>query len=124
MKFLTLQHVLLIHDQVIGANELQGLAGNKSLDAVIARIENRIHYGMIEDLYEFAACYACYIAVGHVFHDANKRTAYASMRVCLALNEAIMDLGSFQEVGDMMIRVAQRQMDEKELARWLRRKAG
>ena len=46
------------------------------------------------------------------------------MRVCLALNEAIMDLGSFQEVGDMMIRVAERQMDEKELARWLRRKAG
>jgi len=122
MKFLRAQDVLLIHDDVIGGHELQGMAGDKSLDAVIARVENRMHYGMIEDVYELAACYACYIAVGHVFNDANKRTAYAAMRVCLALNDIDIQFGTFQEVGDMIIRVAQRQVDEKELAMWLRKR--
>lgn len=123
MKFLNAQDVLLIHDRVIGAHELQGMAGNKSLEAVIARVENRMHYGMIEDVYELAACYASYIAIGHVFNDANKRTAYAALRVCLELNAVDIQMGTVEEVGDMIIRVAQRQVDEKELASWLRRKA-
>jgi death-on-curing protein len=123
MKYLTAQEVLRIHDVAINTNELQGLAGDKSLDAVIARIENRIYYGMIEDVFELAACYACYIAVGHVFNDANKRTAYSAMKVCLTINEVEISLGSFKEVGDMIIQVAQRKVDEKELALWLRRRA-
>lgn len=122
MKYLSAQDVVQIHDAVIGAHELQGLAGDKSVDAVIARIENRIHYGMIEDVYELAACYATYIAVGYAFNDANKRTAYAAMRVCLQINDIKTDLGSAVEVGDMIIRAAQRLTDEKELAQWLRRR--
>lgn len=124
MKYLTARDVLRIHDAVINANELQGLAGDKSLEAVIARVENRAHYGMIEDVFELAACYACYIAMGHVFNDANKRTAYATMKVCLVLNGVDVSLGAFQEVGDIIIQTAQRKVDEKELALWLRRRAG
>lgn len=123
MKYLSAREVQLIHDRVIGGHELQGVAGHKSLDAVIARIENRMHYGMIEDVYELAACYGCYIAVGHVFNDANKRTAYASMKLCLVLNEVDTNLGDTKDVGDMIIRVAQGIVDEKELALWLRRRA-
>ena len=122
MKYLSAQDVVQIHDAVIQPNELQGMAGDKSLDAVIARVENRIHYGMIEDVYELAACYATYIAVGHTFNDANKRTAYAAMRICLQINEIKTDLGSAVEVGDMIIRAAQQMLDEKELAQWLRRR--
>lgn len=122
MKFLQARDVLMIHEQVINPHELQGMAGNKSLDAVIARVENRIHYGMIDDVFELAACYACYIAVGHVFNDANKRTAYAAMKVCLVLNGIDAALGQFHEVGDTIIEVAQGKYDEKELAQWLRRR--
>lgn len=122
MKYLCVDDVMLIHERVIAANELQGLAGDKSLDAVIARVENRIHYGMIEDVYELAACYASYIAVGHVFNDANKRTAYAAMKVCLAMNGIAANLGVFNEVGDMIIRTARREVDEKQLAQWLRQR--
>lgn len=122
MKYLSTQDVVQIHDAVIGSHELQGMAGDKSVDAVIARVENRIHYGMIEDVCELAACYATYIAVGHTFNDANKRTAYAAMRICLQINDVKTDLGSAAEVGDMIIRAAQRLTDEKELAQWLRRR--
>lgn len=120
MKYLSAEDVLLIHERVIGAHELQGLASDKSLDAVIARVDNRIHYGMIEDIYELAACYACYIAVGYVFNDANKRTAYVAMKTCLVMNGVVGNLGSFSEVGDTIIKLAQRKLDEQQLAQWLR----
>ena len=58
------------------------------MEAVIGRIENRLAYGLIGDVYDLAACYACYIAVGHCFHDANKRTAHTAMQVILKLNGA------------------------------------
>jgi len=122
MKYLSAQDVVRIHEFVIQEHELQGMAGDKSVDAVIARVENRIHYGMIADIYELAACYATYIAVGHVFNDANKRTAYAAMKVCLHMNGITTKLGTDEAVGNMIIRAAQQQVDEKDLAQWLRKK--
>ena len=108
-----------IHDLVIGRNELQGMAGNKSLDAVLARIENRMAFGMISDEFDLAANYACFLAVGHVFNDANKRTAFACMDVCLSLNGFDLDYDHV-EVGNLIISVAQGIVDETELSAWLR----
>ena len=119
MKFLVSSDVIEIHQLVINPNELQGMAGNKSLDAVLSRIENRMGFGMINDLYELAACYACYLAVGHVFNDANKRTAFACMDTCLALNGVALDYDS-EETGELIIRAAQGIVDETELGSWLR----
>ena len=45
MELLRSVDVLNIHTKVINPQELQGLAGNKSLEAIINRIENRIRYG-------------------------------------------------------------------------------
>ena len=119
MIFISATDVVEIHDLVIFPNELQGLAKNKSVEAIIARIDNRISYGMIRDVYELAACYACYIAVGHAFHDANKRTAFACMDTCLALNGIELSYET-AEAGDLIIRAAQGIVDETELAAWLR----
>ena len=44
LKFLTTPDVVEIHDLVINENELQGMAGDLSLDAVLARIENRMSF--------------------------------------------------------------------------------
>lgn len=123
MKFLTNTDVVAIHKQVINANELQGLAGDKSLDAVLARIQNRMSYGMLDDVFELAACYACYLAVGHVFNDANKRTAFACMDTCLVLNGIELEY-DYKEVGDLIISAAQSIVDEAELGTWLRNQAG
>lgn len=111
-----------IHDLVIGENELQGMAGDKSLDAVLARIENRMSFGMISDEFDLAACYACFLAVGHVFNDANKRTAFAWMDVSLALNDIELNY-NHREVGDLIISAARRIVDEIELGAWLRAQA-
>ena len=111
-----------IHDLVIAQNELQGMAGDKSLDAALARIENRMSFGMINDEFDLAACYACFLAVGHVFNDANKRTAFACMDLCLSLNDIEL-VYNHEEVGDLIIRAALGIVDEIELSAWLRSQA-
>ena len=119
MKLLNSDMVMLIHEEVINDHELQGVAGNKSLDAVLNRVENRIQYGLIVDVFDLAATYAAVIAVGHVFNDANKRTAYRTMMICLRLNGFFPEFDT-ETIGQVMIRVAQGKMDEVELARYLR----
>ena len=123
MKYLNAEQVYLIHEQVINTHELQGIAGNKSLEAVLARIDNRLNYGLIQDVYELAACYAAYIAVGHVFNDANKRTAYSAMKICLDINNVDNHFET-EVIGQKIIQLAQRAIDERELAHWLREKCG
>jgi death-on-curing protein len=119
MIFLSVEQIVEIHEAVIDDNELQGMARDKSLDAIVARIDNRIAFGMVADVFELAACYACYVAVGHAFHDANKRTAFTAMDICLALNGISLEYDA-EEVGALVVKAAQGIVDEVELAEWLR----
>ncbi len=118
---LTVGQVVKLHDSVINPGELQGLAGGKSLEGTLSRIDFRIAYGVIEDVFDLASTYAIAIAQGHVFNDANKRTAYEAMELCLHLHGEHIEFDT-KEVGDVIIKVAQGHMDEGELAMWLRRK--
>ncbi len=97
------------------------MATHKSIHAIIARIDNRLSYGLIRDEFELAACYACYLAVGHAFHDANKRTAFAAMDICLVLNDITLNYEP-EEIGDIIVKAAQGIVDETELAERLRSK--
>lgn len=119
MHYLSWKDVVAIHDDILELHELQGMAQNKSIEAIIARIDNRLTYGMIADIWELAACYACYIAVGHAFNDGNKRTAFATMDICLTLNGIELDYDA-EEAGNKIIKAAQGIIDESELAGWLR----
>ena len=121
MSFVTLPAELVewIHDQVLNPGELPGLALDKSLAGALGRVENRLAYDMIGDAFDLAAAYAVAIAQGHCFNDANKRTAHQSMDVCLDLN-GIQINWTATEIGPVIIRAAQRLMDEGELAEWLR----
>ena len=122
MIFFSPLDVVEIHEFVIEAQELQGMARDKSVEAIIGRIDNRIAYGMIRDPFELAACYACYLSIGHAFHDANKRTAFAAMDVCLSLNGILLDYDA-TEIGALIVKAAQGIVDESELADWLRSRA-
>lgn len=111
-----------IHCAVQNPGELKDLAGDKSLNAVLLCVDNRFVYGLMEDVFDLAAAYTVAIATGRVFNDANKRTAYKSMIVCLFINGARVDHDT-TEAGDIIREVAQRRMDEDDLAAWLRKKA-
>lgn len=115
--------VIAIHERVLNPGELAGLAGDKSLDGALARVDNRLAYGMIGDVFDLAAAYAVAIATGHCFNDGNKRTAYETMVVALELNGVVFEPG-FEIVGPLIIDVAQGKVDEGDLADWLRGVAG
>lgn len=125
MTFILLPPELVetIHDAVLNPGELQGRARDKSLEGALARVDNRLAYGLIADPFDLAAAYAVAIAQGHCFNDANKRTAHQSMDVCLDLNDVEI-AWEHEEVAQWIIRAAQGQAGEADLADWLRGKAG
>ena len=119
---LSVEHVIAIHDEVLEPNELQGMAGDKSLEGALSRVDNRLKYGLIEDIYSLAASYAAAISQAHCFNDGNKRTAFQVMDIILDLNgvNAIWDV---EEVGQKIVLLSQSKLDESDLAQWLRRVA-
>ena len=122
-RLLSTEEVIVVHGAVLNPGELQGMAGNKSLDGALGRVEMRISYGLINDVYALAAMYAVAISQAHVFNDANKRTAHASMKLCLKMNGIVISV-PVQEIGDKIIQAAQGNVDETDLAQWLREQAG
>ena len=110
MTFILLSAELVerIHDAILNPGEIPGRARDKSLEGALGRVENRLTYGMIEDAFDLAAAYA--IAISQ------------SMDVCLDLN-GVQITWSHEDVGQAIIRAAQRLMDEGELALWLRQRA-
>lgn len=125
MSFLLLsaEQIETLHDLVLNPGELPGRALDKSLEGALARVDNRLVYGMIEDVFDLAAAYAEAIAQGHCFNDANKRTAYRAMIVCLRLNGVTLTHDT-EDVGQRIIRLAQRLDDAGDMAEWLRAQAG
>ena len=119
---LSVEHVIAIHDEVLELHELQGMAGDKSLEGALSRVGNRLKYGLIEDIYSLAASYATAISQAHCFNDGNKRTAFQVMDLILDLNgiNAIWDV---EEVGQKIVLLSQSRLDESDLAQWLRRVA-
>lgn len=123
MSFLLLSvdHIIAIHDEVLEPNELQGMAGDKSLEGALSRVENRLNYGLIEDVYSLAASYAAAVSQAHCFNDdRNKRTAFQVMDLILDLNgiNAIWDV---EEVGQKIVLLSQSKLDDADLVQWLRR---
>ncbi len=124
MSFLLLSadQVEALHDTALNPGELPGRARDKSLEGALARVDNRLLYGMIEDVFDLAAAYAGAVAQGHCFNDGNKRTAYRTMLVCLTLH-GVSITHDTEEIGQIIIALAQGKLAEDALADWLRTKA-
>ena len=121
MSFLLLSvdHIIAIHDEVLEPSELQGMAGDKSLEGALSRVDNRLKYGLIDDIYSLAASYAAAISQAHCFNDENKRTAFQVMDLILDLN-GINVAWDVEEEGQKIVLLSQSKLDEADLAQWLR----
>ena len=119
---LTVSDVMAIHDHVLSDHELQGLAGGKFLDGALGRVENRLNYGLIKDVFDLGASYAAAISQAHCFNDGNKRTAFQVMDVVLDLNGVQMAWDT-EVVGQKVVLLAQSKLDDELFAEWLRREA-
>lgn len=87
MKLLDAQQVFELHEYVLMRDGgLPGVRLEKSVDAVLARVENNLRLEFDPDTANAAALFAYAFAVGHIFNDANKRTAYVCALVVLEIN--------------------------------------
>jgi len=121
MSFLLLSvdHIIAVHDEVLEPSELQGMVDDKSLEAALSWVDNRLKYGLIDDIYSVAASYAAAISQAHCFNDENKRTAFQVMDLILDLN-GINVTWDVEAVGQKMVLLSQSKLDEADLAQWLR----
>jgi death-on-curing protein len=122
MSFLLLSvdHIIAIHDEVLEITELLGIAGDKSLKGALSRVDNRLTYGPIDDIYSLAASYATAISQADCFNDGNKRTAFQVIDLILDLN-GIHVIWDIEAVGQKIVLLSQSKLDEADLAQWLRR---
>lgn len=77
LTWVSAQEVIAFHDRIL--QRFPGVAGLTDpgrAQALIYRVQNRVHYEGVTDLFELAATYWVAIARGHIFHDGNKRTAF------------------------------------------------
>lgn len=110
--------VVAIHDAILATEPgLHGGHGVGPLEGALGRVSNAIEYDGVDDVYEIAALYAVAISRGHVFNDANKRTALVTSLTYLAMQGVEIERSAALE--DIMVDVAQGQLSQQELAELL-----
>jgi death-on-curing protein len=79
MEFRTLTPgvVEALHDAALNPGEPPGRALDKSLEGALSRVDNRLAYGLVEDIFDLAAAYCVALAQGYGINDGNKRTAFS-----------------------------------------------
>ncbi len=119
-RWLSRPHIEAIHDvQLAQHGGLPGMRDPGALESALGRPRQQWHYETAEDLAACAAAYGSGIARNHAFSDGNKRTAFQTMFVFLALNG--LDLVATEpDAVTTMLGVAEGTIDERSLATWIR----
>ena len=111
--------LLLLHGESLA--EHGGAAGMRDeglLDSALARAQNLAAYGA-PDVADLAAAYGCGVSQNHPFVDGNKRAAFLSVGLFLALNGYRL-VATQAEATVTILSLAAGELDEAELAGWLR----
>jgi death-on-curing protein len=98
---------------------LSGLREEHALEAALARAPQRYAYAPDSDLADLAAAYGHGLASSHPFADGNKRVAFVTMAVFFGLNGRAIEAPE-GEVVTVMLVLAGGELDEPQLADWLR----
>lgn len=109
----------LLHDESLAEHGgASGIRDEGLLDSALKRAENLAHYGR-PDAFELAACYGVALAKNHPFVDGNKRAAFLAIGLFLWLNGLRLQAPQ-ADATLTMLAVAAGQMNEAQLADWLR----
>lgn len=109
MKLVSSQEVIEFHDRLISRDGgVPGMDEAGRADAIIHRVLNMHHYECVTDIYDLAAVYMVAIARGHIFRDANKRTALFVAQIFLKRNgvQIISSRISFDEMQIIAVNAA------------------
>lgn len=111
--------LLLLHDESLAEHGgLPGLRDEGLFESAMARPLNLAAYGD-PDLAQLAAAYAVGLAKNHPFVDGNKRVAFLSIGLFLALQGWRL-VATQADATLTMLGVAAGSVDEEALAQWIR----
>ena len=99
-----------------------GLRDAHLLESALARPRQLFAYGDDPDLFDLAAAYAFGLARNHAFVDGNERVALLSVRAFLFVNGHAFEPGQVETVTTFE-RLAAGDLDQQELAGWIRQNA-
>ena len=119
IEYLDLEDIIYIHDTML--SEYGGSTGIKELGRLeyILDMPRSELFGMSQfpSIFEKAAAYLFYLATGHCFVDANKRTGFSSTSVFLEIN-GFDFIADDEEVYEFVIYVVESNQRKEE---WERR---
>jgi death on curing protein len=118
-RWISKRALLLLHGESMA--EHGGAAGMRDeglLDSALARAQNLAAYGD-PDVAALAAAYGSGISQNHPFVDGNKRAAFLSVGLFLALNGFRLQ-ATQAEATVAILALAAGELDEAEFAAWLR----
>ena len=111
--------VLLLHEQSIATfGGARGIRDEGLLDSALARPPNAYGYRPEVSIAELAASYAYGLAKNHALVDGNKRAAFLSIGVFLAINGFALNAEQPDAIRTMLA-VANGELGELELASWI-----
>jgi death on curing protein len=109
----------LLHSESLAEHGgLTGMRDEGLLISALARPQNLFAYENITNLSRLAAAYAYGIARNHPFVDGNKRAAFLSIGLFLALNDFNLQVEPVEAV-NVMLALAAGELDEIELTAWI-----
>lgn len=117
--WLELQAVLILHRESLDEHGgLDGIREEGLLQSALTRPQNLFHYSQVTDLSRLAAAYAFALVRSHPFNDGNKRAAFVSAVLFLALNGRTFH-ATQPDATRTLWTIAAGEMTEEEFAKWL-----
>ncbi len=111
--------LLLLHEESLAEfGGGRGLRDEGLLDSALARPHNVYAYNPESTIFELIAAVGFGLAKNHAFVDGNKRAAFMSIGLMLAINGFRL-IATQVDAIETVLAVASGSMDEKALAAWI-----
>lgn len=123
-RWISKKALLFLHEESLatfgGAPSLsnEGLRDEGLLDSALARPQNTQAYNPDCTMADLAASYAFGLAKNHAFVDGNKRAAFLSIGIFLAINGLPLVAAQLDAI-QTMLAVAAGQLGERVLSDWI-----
>jgi death-on-curing protein len=118
-RWLSKKALLLLHEESLATfGGAPGLRDEGLLDSALARPQNTHAYNAGSTLADLAASYAFGLAKNHAFVDGNKRAAFLSIGMFLAINGFRLAADQVDAIRTILA-VAVGELDEEGLSAWI-----
>lgn len=120
-RWISKKALLMLHEESLATfGGASGLRDEGLLDSALARPLNIHAYKAESTVADLAASYAFGIAKNHAFVDGNKRAAFLSIGMFLAINGLRLVADQLDAI-QTMLAVAAGELDERGLSAWIQK---